>query len=80
MKQTKNTLKRINQIHPPRKKHATKDKLGNDRNRLWLKDGNTTMLLTKGITSSAAQVLQRMIKTFLNANELKTSLTFLITK
>lgn len=80
MKQSKKTLKCTNQVHPPRNKHATKDKLGNDRNRLWLKDGNTTMLLTKDITYSAAQVLQRLTKTFLDSNKLKTSLTFLITK
>lgn len=80
MKKNQKTLKCTNQVHPPRKKHMTKDKLGNDRNRLWLKDGNTTMLLTKGITRSAAQVLQRLLKTFLDSNELKTSLTFLITK
>nr|DAG33131.1 MAG TPA: hypothetical protein [Caudoviricetes sp.] len=47
---------------------------------MWLKDGNTTMLLTKDITYSAAQVLQRLFKTFLDSNKLKTSLTFLITK
>ena len=80
MKQSKTTLRCTNQIHPPRKKNVTKDRLGNDRNRLWLKDGNTTMLLTKDITSSAAHVLERLFKTFLDSNKLKTSLTFLITK
>lgn len=71
-------MKKTNQIHNPQKK--SKDKLGNDRNRLWLKSGNTTMLLTNGITKSAATVLEEKIKTFLSACNLKMEVTFLITK
>lgn len=71
-------MKKVNQIHNPQPK--TKDKLGNDRNRLWLKSGNTTMLLTSGITKSAATVLEEKIKSFLKACNLKMEVTFLITK
>lgn len=69
-----------NQNHPPRKKKLTKDVNGNDRNRLWIKDGNTTMLLTKDITKNAAQALETRIRSFLKACKLTTSIQFLITK
>ena len=78
--QSTKTLKCLNQVHPPRKKSVTKDVKGNDRNRLWIKDGNTTMLLTSGITKNAAEILKGKILSFLEACELKTSITFLLTK
>ena len=71
---------RQNQNHPPRKKHLTKDINGNDRNRLWIKDVNTTMLLTKDITRNAAYALEERIRSFLSACKLETSIKFLITK
>lgn len=69
-----------NQVHPLRKKALTKDANGNDRNRLWIKDGNTTMLLTKDITKNAAQALEEKIRSFLKACNLRTSIQFLVTK
>ncbi len=71
-------MKTQNQIHNPQKK--SKDNLGNDRNRLWLKSGNTTMLLTKDITKSAAAVLEERTKSFLKSCGLKMEVSFLITK
>ena len=71
-------MKTRNQIHNPQKK--SKDNLGNDRNRLWLKSGNTTMLLTKDITKSAATVLEERTKSFLKSCGLKMEVSFLITK
>ena len=71
-------MKQRNQIHNPQK--SSKDNLENDKNRLWVKSGNTTMLLTKGITKSAAHVLEERIKSFLKGCELKLEVTFLITK
>lgn len=71
-------MKQQNQIHNPQK--HPKDNLGNDRNRLWLKSGNTTMLLTKGITKSAATVLEERTKSFLKNCGLKMEVSFLITK
>lgn len=71
-------LHKQNQIHNPQKRN--KDNLGNDSNRLWVKSGNTTMLLTKGITKSAATVLEKRIKSFIEACGLKLEVSFLITK
>lgn len=71
-------MRKQNQIHNPQKN--SKDNLGNDFNRLWIKDGNTTMLLTKGITKSAATVLEKRIKSFIDACGLKLEVSFLITK
>lgn len=45
-----------NQLHGPRPKKQTTDDKGNKRCRLWLKDGDTTMLITKELTHNAAQV------------------------
>lgn len=69
-----------NQLHNPRPKKHCIDKLGNDRNRLWLKSGNCTMLLTQGITKSAAKVLEMKVRSFTQALGLKIEPTFLITK
>ena len=76
--QQRKKMKERNQIHNPQKK--PKDSIGNDRNRLWIKSGNTTMLLTQGITKNSAAFLEERIKTFIKRCGLKLEVTFLITK
>lgn len=46
-----------NQLHGPRKKKQRVDNNGNDHHRLWIKDGHTTMLLTKDLTKQGCEVL-----------------------
>ena len=57
------TIKNKNQIHPPRTKKAHVDNQGNEKCRLWLKDGNTTMLLTKELTNAGCKALINSINT-----------------
>jgi hypothetical protein len=51
------TIKNKNQVHPPRPKKARVDNQGNDKKRLWLKEGTCTMLLTKDLTEQGCKVL-----------------------
>ena len=72
----------MNQVHnaPPKKDRV--DAKGNERCRLWLKDGNTTMLLTKELTNAGCKALINAINTSLislGAKSLKKE-RFLITK
>lgn len=72
----------VNQVHPPRPKKARVDAKGNERCRLWLKDGDTTMLFTKDLTRNGASVLINSINTTLKSlgvSELPNN-KFLITK
>lgn len=48
-----NKIKKQNQVHPPKKNQM--DTKGNDKKRLWLKDGNTTMLIAEGLTENACK-------------------------
>lgn len=63
MKQSKNNI--TNQVHPPLPKKERVDGRGNDHSRLWLKDGNTTMLITKELTNSGCKALINSINSTL---------------
>lgn len=52
-----------NQVHPPLSKEKRVDEQGNDLRRLWLKDGNTTMLITKDLTENGCKVIINSINT-----------------
>lgn len=69
-----------NQVHPPKKSRT--DTNGNERCRLWLKDGNTTMLLTKELTNAGCKALINSINTSLISLGAKalSQQRFLITK
>lgn len=54
-----------NQVHPPRPKKARVDAQGNDRRKLWLKDGHTTMLFCEGLTENGCKALINTINTSL---------------
>jgi len=54
-----------NQIHPPRKKKDRVDSNGNDLRRLWLKDGSTTMLITKELTENGCKFMINTINSVL---------------
>lgn len=54
-----------NQVHPPRPKRKRVDAQGNDHVRVWLKDHDSTMLLTKDLTRNGASVLINTINTTL---------------
>jgi hypothetical protein len=54
-----------NQVHPPLPKKKRVDEQGNDKRRLWLKDGKTTMPFVEGLTESACKVLINTINTSL---------------
>lgn len=54
-----------NQVHPPRPKKARVDSVGNDRRRLWLKDGHTTMLFIEGLTENGCKAMINVINSSL---------------
>lgn len=71
-----------NQVHPPLPKKKRVDEQGNDKRRLWLKEGSATMLITKDLTESGCKALINSINSTLIRLG-KTSLPkdkFLITK
>lgn len=51
----------MNQIHPPSSKKKSVDNNGNHLRKLWLKDGNTTMLFYSGLTSNEIKYLKHRI-------------------
>lgn len=53
----------MNQVHAAQSKKNRVDKRGNEKCRLWLKDGNTTMLLTKELTNAGCKALINSINT-----------------
>ena len=55
-------VKTQNQVHPPRPKAKRVDKQGNHRYRVFYKDGDASMLFTKGITKPAANVMITRLK------------------
>lgn len=54
-----------NQVHPPLPKKKRVDEQGNDRRRLWLRDGKTTMPFVEGLTEAGCDVLINTINTTL---------------
>lgn len=49
-----------NQTHPPRKKYTDAQ---NNKKRLWLKDGTTTMLFCEGLTTNGCKALINSLNT-----------------
>lgn len=74
------TMEEKNQIHNPRQKKHTTDNLGNERVRLWYKSGNSTMLLTSGLTKWGAQSFNRNLKVLLSKYGCKLEGTLIITR
>lgn len=52
-----------NQVHSPLPKKKRVDEHGNDLRRLWLKDGDTTMLITKELTENGCKAIINSINT-----------------
>ena len=46
-----------NQVHNPLTKKKRVDATGNDKRRLWLKEGSATMLFVKGLTENGCKAL-----------------------
>ena len=73
-------MKKTNQPHPPLPKKKRVDALGNDKRRLWLKDGNSTMLFASGLTENACKVVMEAVHSTLDKLSAKTHPKFLITR
>lgn len=73
-------MKKANQPHPPLPKKKRVDALGNDKRRLWLKDGNSTMLFASGLTENACKVVIESVNSTLDKLSTKTKPKFLITR
>ena len=71
-----------NQVHPPLPKKKRVDEQGNDKRRLWLRDGKTTMPFVEGLTEAGCKALINMINSTLTKLGSKTlpNNKFLITK
>lgn len=52
-----------NQVHPPTPRKKRVDSLGNDKRKLWLKDGHTTMLFVEGLTEGGCRAFINHINT-----------------
>lgn len=50
-----------NQLHPPLPKQKRVDAQGNDRRRFFVKSGNATLMLAKGLTKNACDILESKI-------------------
>lgn len=72
----------LNQVHPPRPKRVRVDKQGNERCRMWLKEGTSTMLFTDSLTKNGCIGLINHINNYLLACGCKTipQQKFLITR
>lgn len=71
-----------NQVHPPLPKKKRVDELGNDKRRLWLRDGKTTMPFVEGLTENGCKSLINQINSTLIklGNKTLPNNKFLITK
>ena len=70
-----------NQVHRPAPKKVRVDSLGNDKRKLWLRDGNTTMLLTQGLTENACKVvIDTLNDTLIKLGKKSIKKRFLITR
>ena len=70
---------KANQVHPPLPRKVRVDKNGNDRRRVWLKNGTSTMLLCKGLTIPGTEVLIKSIHDKCTQLGTKVEGTFLVT-
>lgn len=50
-----------NQNHPPLPKKKRVDVQGNDKRRVFVKSGNATMMLAKGLNKNACDILESKI-------------------
>lgn len=73
-------ITRRNQQHNPLPKKKRVDAAGNDRRRIFAKSGNATLLLAKGLTSNACDVLTANIIDSIRDLGGTLECTFLITK
>lgn len=60
-----------NQEFPPTPKKSRVDSLGNDRRKMYHKDGGASMVLVKSITENQFKVVQNVIENILNDLGLK---------
>lgn len=51
----------MNQQHPTLPKKKRMDVQGNDKRRVFVKSGNATMMLAKGLTKNACDILESKI-------------------
>lgn len=56
---------KTNQVHPPLPKKKRVDEQGNDKRKLWLKDGKTTMPFVEGLTEAGCKALINSINSTL---------------
>lgn len=68
-----------NQVNPP-KRGPNQDKLGNDRNRLFYKTGDSSMLFAKDITKNQSRALTGAIKELCRDLHVKLQGNFILTK
>lgn len=54
-------MKEMNQNHPTLPKKKRMDVQGNDKRRVFVKSGNATMMLAKGLTKNACDILESKI-------------------
>lgn len=54
-------MKEQNQQHPTLPKKKRVDVQGNDKRRVFVKSGNATMMLAKGLTKNACDILETKI-------------------
>jgi hypothetical protein len=54
-------MKEANQQHPTPPKKRRVDAKGNDKRRVFVKSGNATMMLAKGLTKNACDILETKI-------------------
>lgn len=54
-------MKEQNQNHPPLPKKKRVDDQGNDKRRVFVKSGNATMMLAKGLNKNACDILEQRI-------------------
>lgn len=70
-------IARKNQMHLPKGKV---DKLGNDRNKLYFKCGNSSMLFCKDVTENGAKALLMHMHTMAERLNIKIQGTFILTR
>jgi len=63
--QSNNHIKSLNQVHPPLPKKKRVDERGNDKRRMWLVDGKTTMPFVEGLTEAGCKALINSINSTL---------------
>lgn len=68
-------MKKMNQEFPPTSKKVRVDKVGNDRRKLYLKQGGTTMTFVKNVTENQAKIIENVIHNILEELNLKAETT-----